>query len=87
MEPARRSSPSRASARELAQAAPRKEEATFAAMGATEERVSMPETAEADGGGEDDWRGEPLTIESLCMNCYQNVSCSAAAAELVVNKC
>ena len=41
----------------------------------------MTAATEAGGGGEDDWRGEPLTIESLCMNCYQNVSSSPAANE------
>ena len=55
-------------------------------MGAAEERVSMIAATEPEGGGEDDWRGEPLTIESLCMNCYQNVSCSAAASESVAVK-
>lgn len=55
-------------------------------MGAAEERASMTAATEAEGGGEDDWRGEPLTIESLCMNCYLNVSCSAAAAERVADE-
>ena len=50
-------------------------EAMLAAMGTAEEQVSMTRRSEAGGDGDDEWRGEPLTIASLCMNCYQNVRC------------